>query len=430
MPQIITLSTDAQLREAIAVHHAIHGNPVPIWEDLLYRHPRWSAPGAHRAIIDDGRIVALTSVAMWEHRIGDTTLPAAEIGLVGTLPDHRGRGHSRRLMESWLATMREARIPLSFLTGIPGFYERWAYHYAVPDHANHFMSIGRVALEQAATTGARLRPTNPKRDIPDIADLIATEMSHTPAAPVLDAAVIAHFLERAEVHGVDWLVAESPTGEVSGVLRMVRWAGGTGMQRPGAVTLAAARDDARGTLAAAMLRHLDAGDGSELPLAIAPHAPFATWLYHRGASRRSDRATYPGAYATMVRVNDLPTVLEALRGGWGENRLADRFAGTAITLRTGSDEAQVATIEVTNRDIAVHPGPGGVEIDAPPAVTVPRVTGWRSAADWLDGTPYPPLLGPAFDPGNPATLPPDARDLLCALFPARHPYIGDTIQGA
>ena len=46
MPEIVTLSTDAQLREAIDVHHAVHGDPVPVWEEFLDRHPRWSAPGA------------------------------------------------------------------------------------------------------------------------------------------------------------------------------------------------------------------------------------------------------------------------------------------------------------------------------------------------------------------------------------------------
>lgn len=69
-------------------------------------------------------------------------------------------------------------------------------------------------------------------------------------------------------------------------------------------------------------------------------------------------------------------------------------------------------------------------IDAPPAVTVPWVTGWRSAADWIDGTSFPPLPGPPVGPAEPAHLPSEVLGLLRELFPVRHPYIGDTIQGA
>ncbi len=431
VPTIATLTSDDQLREAVAVHYAIHGDPEPVWEEFLYRHPRWSAPGAHRAIVEAGRIVALTSVAMWEHRFGATTLPAAEIGLVGTLPDRRNQGHSRVLMESWINTMRVDRIPLSFLIGIPNYYERWGYHYAAPDHANHFLSIGRDALARCAGSGAALRPVESMRDLPAIVDLIAAEMRHTPGSPVLDETLLRYFVDRADAHGVDWHVVDENIGDISGVIRTKRWADGTGPQAAGAVTLAAARDDrARGAIAALMLDHLEQGERDDLPIAIAPHGPFARWLYQRGASRRSDHSIYPGGYAAMYRINDLPAMLEALRTAWDGPALASRYAGTAITLRTGPHESQVATIEVTQSGIEIHPGRGGLEIDVPPAVTVPWVTGWRSAADWLDGMPFPPLPGPAFNCGEPEALPIDAGDLLRVLFPRRHPYIGDTIQGA
>lgn len=428
---ITILTTDDQLREAIAVHRAVHGEPEPIFEEFLYCHPRWGAPGAHRAVVDGDRIVALTSVAMWRQRFGASALPAAEIGLVGTLPDHRNRGHSRALMESWLETMRAEAIPLSFLIGIPGYYERWSYHYAAPNHANNFLSIGREALASCAAADTKIRAADPERDVVAIRDLIAADMRRTSGSPVLDDTLLRYFIDRADVHGVNWWAVEDESGAVSGVARMKRWEGGTGPQAAGAVTIAATRDnDACAAIATAMLNHLDHGGTEELPLAIAPHGPFARWLYHRGASRRSDRSVYPGGYASMYRVNDLRVVLEALCGTWDEPASVSRFASTAITLRVGQDGAQIATVEVTPGGVAIHAGSGGIEIGAPPAVTVPWITGWRSAADWLDGTSFPPLPGPRFDPGDPGALPRGVRDLLRALFPVRHPYIADTIQGS
>jgi hypothetical protein len=208
------------------------------------------------------------------------------------------------------------------------------------------------------------------------------------------------------------------------------WGEGIGPQAPGAVTLVAARPEARPAVAALLLEHLKDGSQAELPLAIAPHSPFAEWLYLRGALRKCDRSIFPAGYAAMVRINDLAPVLEAIMHRWDVDRLTARHAGASVTLRVGREDDQVVTIDVLGDGIGLRRGAGGVEIGAPPAVTVPWVTGWRAAADWLDGTPFPPLPGPAVDPGDPAALPDDARALLRDLFPVRHPWIGDTIQGA
>jgi GNAT superfamily N-acetyltransferase len=428
MPEITALTTDAHVREAIAAHQAIHGEPESVWEDFLSRHPHWAAPGAHRAILDEGRIVALTTLAMYRWQIGTTILPAGEIGLVGTLPEHRNLGLSRRLMESWLETMREQGVPISFLVGIPGYYERWHYHYAAPDQVNHFLAITHDPLARCAEPAGAVRDAS-AADIPAILALLDAEARDTPCAPVIEEPLLRFFLDRAEAHGVAWRVLEIG-GEIAGVVRHKRWGEGTGPQAPGAVTLVAAREDARPAVAAVLLDHLAAGKQAELPLAIAPHGPFAGWLHLRGAVRKCDRSTFPGGYAAMVRINDLPVVLEALAGRWDAGPLAARHAGTAVTLRVGRDDAQVATIVVTEGGVEVRPGGGGEEAGASPAVTVPWVTSWRSAADWLDGTPFSPLPGPAADPGDPEALPERVQDLLRDLFPVRHPYIGDTTQGA
>lgn len=427
-PDIVTLDTDDQLREAIAAHQRIHGDPAFVWEDFHYRHPHWSAPGATRAVVENGLIVALTSLAMIDLRIGDTTLPAGEIGLVGTLPERRNQGHSRRLMESWLGTMHEQQVPLTYLVGISGYYERWDYQYAAPDQVNHFLVITHDPLAHCAEARGIVRDATPD-DIPAIAALLDTELRDTPCSAVLDHALLRHLMERAEAHGVAWRVIEID-GHIAAVVRLKEWGEGIGPQAPGAVTLVAARPEARPAVAAMLLDHLRAGNQAELPLAIAPHSPFAEWLHLRGALRKCDRVIFPGGYAAMVRIGDLAAVLEAVMHRWDVDALAARHAGASITLRVGREDDQVATIDVLGDGVGLRRGAGGVEIGAPPAVTVPWVTGWRSAADWLDGTPFPPLPGPAFDPGDPDSLPPEVRALLRDLFPVRHPWIGDTIQGA
>lgn len=429
--QVITLAGPDRLREAMAVNEAIHGNPTSVWEDFLFHHPRWGSEGTHRAVIVDGRVVSLTSLAIWRQRFGTSTLPTGEIGLVGTLPEHRNRGYSRALMESWLDSMRRERIPMSFLIGIPDFYERWNYHYAAPDYVSSLLSIAAEPLARCAGTSGAVRDADPDRDTPVIVALLDREARQTPASPVMEEDLVRHFIGRSDVHGVSWRVVEDAAGEVTGVVRTKRWGEGIGPQAPGAVTLVAARDDrARAAIASDLLDHLRRGNQTELSMCIAPHGPFGRWLYERGAKRKSDRSIYPGGYAAMYRVNDLPAVLGALKLLWPVEELVSRLGGTAITLRAGRDAEQVATIAITDGGVEIRPGEGGVEVGAPPAVVVPWVTGWRSAGDWLDGTSYPPLPGPAVNSGDPGGLPAAVQELLRMLFPARHPYIGDTIQNA
>lgn len=430
-PDIVTLRTPEQFRAAVASHSIIHDHaPSSFWNDMLRDHPVWTAENAHRAAFDGDRAVALTSLGMWEQRFGATTLNAGEIGLVGTLPDYRNRGLSRELMESWLATMREQRVPLSFLIGIPSFYERWDFHYACPDHVNAYLSITHDPLAACAVQGNTVRPLNVENDAEQVLDLIAREYRATPCAPVVDADLLRYFVQRSDIHGVDWRVIEHDRRDICAVARWKRWPEGIGPQASGAVTLVAARDDnARGMLAAAMLDHLNEANQAELELAIPPHGPFGNWLFQRGARRTSDSSIFRGGYAAMYRVNDLMALLAALRTGWDEPMLLARHAGTSVTMRVGRDDMQIATITVNEDGIEIHQGDRGAPIDAPPAVTVPWVTGWRSAADWFDGTPYPLIPGPAAAPGSPASVGSEVQALLRDLFPRRHPYIGDTIQG-
>lgn len=428
---IVSLATDEGFSRALTSHSVIHDHaPQTFWDDMLHLHPVWAAEGAHRAIFEGDKAVALTSLGAWQQRFGATTLTAGEIGLVGTLPDQRQRGLSRQLMESWIATMRERDTPLMFLIGIPDFYERWDFHYACPDHVNAFLSITHDPLAYCALPEGTVRPLNLDGDTEQVLALIAREHQHVPCSPLIDADLLHYFVDRSDVHGVDWRVIEASQGDVCAVVRWKRWAEGIGPQAQGAVTLVAARDDtARAMLAAVLLDHMNDANQAELELAIPPHGPFAQWLHLRGARRKSDSSIYRGGYAAMYRINDLATVLVAIGTVWDTPTLIARHAGTSVTLRAGRDETQLATIAVTDQGIDIAPGGGGVEIDAPPAVTAPWVTGWRSAGAWLDRAPYPSLPGPPVESSHPDDVMPEAAALLRDLFPARHPFIGDTYQG-
>ncbi|MBA2277638.1 MAG: hypothetical protein H0W06_07715, partial [Chloroflexia bacterium] len=172
------------------------------------------------------------------------------------------------------------------------------------------------------------------------------------------------------------------------------------------------------TLAAHLAGHLRSGPGGveTLSLCVAPHGRFGAWLFRHSARRGCDNRIYPGSWAAMYRVVDLPAVLEAWRSAW-EARLAAAapLPAAALTLRAHREDDGVATIELDRSRVRVHPGAGGTEVGAPPDVVVPWLTGWRGAAEWLDA--------------ERPTLPAAVRRYLPLLFPVRHPWIGDSYQG-
>jgi predicted acetyltransferase len=67
-----------------------------------------------------------------------TKLHVAEMGLVGTQENHRGRGLMRTLNREFDKTLDEAKFDIAVIQGIPGFYHQFGYHYAIPleNHIN------------------------------------------------------------------------------------------------------------------------------------------------------------------------------------------------------------------------------------------------------------------------------------------------------
>ncbi|MBN1964567.1 MAG: GNAT family N-acetyltransferase, partial [Anaerolineae bacterium] len=140
-------------REAIMEHiRLVHG---PGDSDLLRR---WYGgfPGFDPAdcfVIDaeDGGLAAHTMLIPRQFQIGVSTIPASEIGVVGTLETHRGRGYARALLTRALERMSARGDALGMILGIPNFYERWGYEYAVGLYLTSYES--EIATEHALQAG-------------------------------------------------------------------------------------------------------------------------------------------------------------------------------------------------------------------------------------------------------------------------------------
>eukprot|EP01105_Mastigella_eilhardi_P023468 TRINITY_DN591_c0_g2_i1.p1 TRINITY_DN591_c0_g2~~TRINITY_DN591_c0_g2_i1.p1 ORF type:complete len:447 (+),score=103.09 TRINITY_DN591_c0_g2_i1:32-1372(+) len=77
-------------------------------------------------------------------------VPVAAMGIVGTIPEHRVHGHQRQLNVEYDKEARRQGLHLSLIAGIPFFYRRLGYEYAL----NMPWSLPLAASEQTSGTSS------------------------------------------------------------------------------------------------------------------------------------------------------------------------------------------------------------------------------------------------------------------------------------
>jgi predicted N-acetyltransferase YhbS len=83
-------------------------------------------------VIDGDRVVATATLLDEQVDLSGHTIPAGQVELVATAATHEGRGLARALME-WCHDRSAARgHVVQVMIGIPNFYRRFGYSYAMP----------------------------------------------------------------------------------------------------------------------------------------------------------------------------------------------------------------------------------------------------------------------------------------------------------
>lgn len=94
--------------------------------------------------------VAAFALVPWVLEWEGIELKVAEMGIVGTLEEHQGRGLMRRLNSDFDQVLAEEGYDLAMIQGIPGFYGQFGYSYALPleHHINMPLhAIGETEVE-------------------------------------------------------------------------------------------------------------------------------------------------------------------------------------------------------------------------------------------------------------------------------------------
>jgi len=87
---------------------------------------------------DTGELAAAFTLIPWQWHWYDQTLKIAEQGIVATHPDHQGKGLQKLLNNTFDQVVGDEQFDLAVIQGIPGFYHKFGYHYALPidNHVN------------------------------------------------------------------------------------------------------------------------------------------------------------------------------------------------------------------------------------------------------------------------------------------------------
>jgi hypothetical protein len=76
-------------------------------------------------------MVSALALVPWTWEIGGIRLKVAEMGLVGTHEEHRGRGLQKLLNREFDQVLHDEQYDLAVIQGIPGFYHKFGYYYSV-----------------------------------------------------------------------------------------------------------------------------------------------------------------------------------------------------------------------------------------------------------------------------------------------------------
>ncbi len=130
--EISHVRTDEEWEELIELIGLVFGSEdVNLWRNFHGREPFCQREWC-KIIKRDGRIVSHMCWVPRLMRIGSAIIRAGAIGYTATHPEYRHQGLASVLMEAWTEELTQRGEHLSFVTGIPKFYEQFGYEFSFP----------------------------------------------------------------------------------------------------------------------------------------------------------------------------------------------------------------------------------------------------------------------------------------------------------
>jgi hypothetical protein len=346
------------------------------------------------------------------------------IGGVETEKECRHRGYARRVLDAVVQHMEEGEAALSMLYGIPGFYPRFGYATAGPEH---YIDMPGPFDGAVLPPGWQVRPFIPT-DLPALRRLYDQNTARGVGAAVrsLEAGPWAKLVEPEGKGAEGCRVVEAADRQIRAYAWRARWHWYVGIiekHEPDALVIAEVMADgsaaADAVLAACRAWAAEESETRAEPvnrviLGLPPEGPVAAAARYQDAHlmRRYQRCG-----GSMARVLDVERLLAALRPELAERLRAagSPFSGI-VRLQTEIGEARLV---ITQEGVAVQgQGHAAVHSAGAAAERVLRLPQETLARLALGAFPPEDLLARLEEPPGA-----EARQLMTMLFPLRHPHM-------
>ncbi len=343
---------------------------------------------AMAVVVDGDRVVSTATLLRETVHVDEVALPAGQVELVATDRAYEGRGLVRALM-AWAHETSRARGDLiQMMIGIPWFYTRFGYAYAVP-----IPRLRPLDDVPAAPPGVTVRPAGPD-DLATLAGLqdaaqraADVRMPHSPAC-------------------LRWLIARTGSRYLVAERGGVAIASARMLAPPEDVVLAELAGEEEGLVALLAQAAAVAGEDGASIVERPEHLPYQAISPHLGelSGRDAQQEQY------YARIPDLPALLGALApvlcrrlrdAGLDDRRHDVLISSWGSHVRFSIDGASMSPVQAGGPFQApISAGGSGIAPDALPALILgpdgARGLEERRPDCWL-GRQYP-LMDALFPP--------------------------------
>ena len=135
-----------EFQQILELNVKVHGEPVREYLRRIYlAHPKGYDIYFFYVKNDEIDLIVSGLVLMpLEWSIGGNTFSVCEMGFVGTLEEYRGKGFIRKLNEIYEKVMTERGILMSVIRGIPYYYRKLNYGFAIPLDNRILLSTSKI----------------------------------------------------------------------------------------------------------------------------------------------------------------------------------------------------------------------------------------------------------------------------------------------
>ena len=369
----LALKSVADERDAerlAAFNGVIHGEGVAaMTRALIFHHP--NTRPEHWLFVEEkttSQVVSSLCLIPWTWYYEDVALKAGEMGVVGTLEAYRRRGLVRALVARFDELLREGGYDLSHIQGIPYFYRRFGYEYAIPLEAD-------LRVETHLISDAPLRYTfrlATLDDLPALMQLYDEAAQDLCISAVRDEAAWRYLLGpslQTEMIAETWLILDE-AGQPAGYFRFPQHGFGEGLIVNEVSHLSS--DASLATLR--QLKALAAGrDKPYIRLNVPAGSALAQVARYRGAHEA-------GTYAWQIRLMDVGRLLQKLAPVLERRIAASPFAGlrqkVCLNLYREAFELRFKEGKLAAVEPLGFSRRAGIRI--PPLLVAPLLLGYRS----------------------------------------------------